>query len=267
MPTLQVTLNRDGVAAPAQRAALVTTDVVAAALTAFAEGNLTKPTMPNQFIQYQIRGPEMTSDERRRMYENWLLAKGFQDLARGVRESLEEAALYLAIISNPPRRISTSSRPEDLIDNMRKPASGLPFKRLLDRVNAGLTSPVEFEREFLSIQKVRNCLEHRSGVVRKQDLDDDGAVLTLSFPRMKFFYMRGTEEIELVRDARVDDRSGQSEVQVLGRFDSRSKTYQLGERVTFTAGEFGEIAMACSFFGQQLASRLPLLDPTNLAAS
>jgi hypothetical protein len=69
MPTLQITLNPDGVAAPAQRAAIVTTDVVAAALTAFAEGNLTKPAMPDQFVQIQIRGPELAS------YENWLLAK------------------------------------------------------------------------------------------------------------------------------------------------------------------------------------------------
>lgn len=50
---------------------------MAAALTAFAEGNLTKPTVPNQFIQFQVRGPEMTSDERRALYENWLLAKAF----------------------------------------------------------------------------------------------------------------------------------------------------------------------------------------------
>ena len=82
---------------PAQLAAMISTDVVAASLTAFAEGNLVKPDMPNQFIQFQIRGPEMTSDQRRAMYENWILANGFQDLARGIRESLEEAALYLAL--------------------------------------------------------------------------------------------------------------------------------------------------------------------------
>src|SRR6202521_929244 len=56
-----------------------------------------KPEMPNLFIRYQIRGPEMISDQRRAMYENWLLARGFQDLARRIRESLGEAALYLSI--------------------------------------------------------------------------------------------------------------------------------------------------------------------------
>ena len=37
----------------------------------------------------------------------------------------------------------------------------------------------------------------------KKDLDDQAAALTLSFPRLKVFYMRGSEEIELARDERV----------------------------------------------------------------
>ena len=63
-------------------------------------------------------------------------------------------------------------------------------------MNAGLTSPLEFVQEFLSIQTVRNSLEHRNGIVGKQDLDDGGSTLTLTFPRWKFFYMRGEEEID-----------------------------------------------------------------------
>ena len=74
---------------------------------------------------------------------------------------------------------------------------------------------------------------------------------------MKFFYMRGNEEIELARDERVDAGDGEPEVQILGRLVSRSRTYQLGERITFTASEFSEIAMACSQFGNDLASKLP----------
>jgi hypothetical protein len=191
------------------------------------------------------------------MYENWLFSKGFQDLARGVRASLEEAALYLRFISNPPKQLSTSSTLEDLLDAMRKPATRLPFPQLLADVNSQLTSPLEFEREFLSIQKVRNCLEHRDGVVRKQDLDDLKNELTLRFPRMKLFYMRGEEEIELAQDERVDDRSGQASVQILRRLVTRSKMYHLGDRVTFTGTEFSEIAMACAFFGQQLSASVP----------
>ena len=131
---VQITLNRDGVAVPIQRAALISIDVVAAALTAFTHATLSKPTMPNQFIKFQIRGPELDSEQRRIMYENWLFAKGFQDLVRGVRASLEEAALYLCFILDPPRRVPTSRTVEDLIGEMRKPASRLSFPELLAKV-------------------------------------------------------------------------------------------------------------------------------------
>jgi hypothetical protein len=100
---------------------------------------------------------------------------------------------------------------------MRKPATRLSFPKLLDRVNAGLTSPLEFVQEFLSIQTVRNSLEHRNGIVGKQDLDDGGSTLTLTFPRWKFFYMRGEEEIEIAPGEPVDAQNGQPLVDILGR--------------------------------------------------
>jgi hypothetical protein len=69
--------------------------------------------------------------------------------------------------------------------------------------------------------------------------------------------MRGAEEIELARDERVNAEDGQPDVQILCRLVTRSKTYALGDRVTFTPDEFSEIAMACSFFGRELANKLP----------
>ena len=89
--------------------------------------------------------------------------------------------MYLKLLSAPPK-IPTSATWEDVLASVRKPASKLSFPDLLATVNAGLSSPLDFEREFLSMQKVRNCLEHRAGVVRKQDLDEDGAALTFKLP-------------------------------------------------------------------------------------
>jgi hypothetical protein len=57
-------------------------------------------------------------------------------------------------------------------------------------IKIGLTTPLAFGAEFLSIQKVRNCLEHRGGVVGTQDADIDG-ILRLSFPRFKISSLSG----------------------------------------------------------------------------
>jgi hypothetical protein len=254
---LHVKLDPMGIAAPTQRAALIALDVIAASLNGLAEGELQKPEMPNLFIRYQIRGPEMTSDQRRVMYENWLLARGFQDLARGIRESLEEAALYLSIAAKSDR-LTTIRQLDSEITRSRRRASRLQFPELMAEINAGLTTRLAFSAEFLSIQKVRNCLEHRGGVVGVQDTDIDG-ILRLRFPRFKIFYYRKGEEIEVRPDERVDAEDGEPEVQIMMRCVAASKTYRLGERITFNANQFSEIAVACNMFATDLAAKLPTL--------
>lgn len=214
--------------------------------------------MPNQFIRYSFRGPELTSEQRREAYESWLLAKGLQDLARGIRESLEEAVLYLDVASWG-RRETTLEKIEADIKRTRKHASALPFPKLLAKVNVGLREPVAFEAAFLSIQRARNCLEHRGGIVGAQDLDREDEALTLSFPRIKFFYIRAGEEIELYRHARIEANDGRHETDILGRLEPRSKRYRQGDRIVVTARDFGEIAMACHFFASNVANKLPSL--------
>lgn len=255
VPKLELQFDRHMVSAPAQIAAIVSIDVIAASLTAFADGELSKPSMPRQFLHLQILGPPLTTDQRRGMYESWLLAAGFHSLVRGVRESLELAAVCSKLLTEAMRIPSSVSWP-DLLDDLQKPFSRLSFPDLMAAVDAKLSSPLGFADEFLSLQKVRNCLEHRAGVVRRQDIDAAGT-LTLTFPRMKVFYMRGSEEVEIQKHERVDACDGEPAVQLLGRLVPRSRTYRLGERITFTASEFSEIAMACSYFGNELANKLP----------
>jgi hypothetical protein len=189
------------------------------------------------------------------MYENWLLAAGFQSLMRGVRETLEVAAVHLELLLRPPH-IPWSATLKDIVDSIREQIAKLPFPDLLTKVNMSLATPIQFKNEFLSTQKVRNCLEHRMGVVRKHDLDPGGSVLTLSFPHIKVFYMRDNKEVELEPDVPVQG-NGEPEVQILVRVEAFSRTYALGERVTFTGIEFGKIALACSLFGSELADKLP----------
>jgi hypothetical protein len=256
MPLLTMNLDPNGVAAPATHAAITAGQVVAASLNAFAEGELGELEMQSEVITYRLNGPTMDSEERRAMYQNWLLGKGFQDLARGIRGTLEEAALYLTfVIKN--RTVTNFERLHYDIQRTRKRASKLSFPSLLSEVNARLTERVAFEAEFRSIQRVRNCLEHRNGVVGSQDVDEEGVTLTLSFPRHKIFYMRAGEEIEIALGERVDASDQYPEVQILGRLVTRTRTYELGERVTFTASDFYEIAMACHFFAIDLVSKLP----------
>jgi hypothetical protein len=132
---IRVTLHKDGVAAPAHQATRLAYEVVATCLTGLAEGDLEKPKLPNVFIQYGFGRPELTSDEHRALYESWLLAKGFQDVVRGVRATLEEAAFYLAMLAWKPSRI-TRQEFEYGVQRIKKHAAGRPFPKLLEEVNS-----------------------------------------------------------------------------------------------------------------------------------
>jgi hypothetical protein len=139
-----------------------------------------------------------------------------------------------------------------------KRAAKKNFPDLLEEVNSRLQKPLEFADAYRSLQNARNCLEHRGGIVGKSDIGIDGN-MELSFPRMKLFYHRRGEEIEVEVGATVNAEDGEAEVTLLMRLETRLRRYGLGERLNLTVGDFNEIAFACYHFGSQLATGLPKL--------
>ena len=251
---VEITLNPQGVAEPAQKAALTVSHVVVAALNAFAEGELDEPEYVGPGISYRFSGPPQTSDERRIAYQNWLLSKGFQDLTRGIRETLEEAHLYITVCGWTPRRTTPEQFDLDVAE-VRDTANKRNFVQLLALVNAKLTEALAFEREFLSLQKVRNCLEHRAGIVGPKDAENGSLLLT--FPRIAVFISDGEQERELPRDAPFHDQPIAAGRVISFRRATYERRYRLGERVIFTPTDFQEIALACHLFAADLAAKLP----------
>ena len=64
--------------------------------------------------------------------------------------------------------------------------------------------PLHFEKEFFSLNKVRNYLEHRNGVVGQRDLDKTTGMLELSLPCLKIFAEQDGTDIELVPGSRFE---------------------------------------------------------------
>lgn len=260
---LQITLNPNGVAEPAQRVVIIASQVVGTALRALANDDLSPPDMQGGHWGYQFNGLEMTDAERRETYQNWILAKGFQDLARGVRETLEEAAFYLAMIKCEPG-MTTLAKVEADMAGIRAAAAKLQFPKLLEDVNAGLTEPMAFDAEFLSLQKVRNCLEHRGGRVGVRDVDESGS-MTISFPRLRAFYRRGAAEVEIAPGEVIDTHDSNNpfgkgeDVPIYINRVTRTRTYALDEPIVISASDFYEIAMACQLFASDVAAKLPTM--------
>jgi hypothetical protein len=255
---IAVTLRPDGVLAPALRAIQDTVEVVSFCLDALDRGDLSRPPeYKDTRFEFSFAGPELNAEQRKTNYTNWLLWKGFQDLARGMRQTLEEALLYNSMIElalkELPQLKTWGALQERMLD-FRKKAGSARFPELMQAVNKGLTSPLHFENEFLSLQKVRNCLEHRGGVVTDKDVDDT-KVLRLALPRVKMFYEKDGQEIELGKGSYVEANTAIGIKNVI-----EERKFKLGERVLFRPQEFHDIGFGCWAFANDLRMKLPKLE-------
>jgi hypothetical protein len=254
---LIITLNANGVVAPPLRAIEQTIEVVTFCLSVMEQSDLSEPPKL-EAARFQMKfHRELSAEARKAAYTNWLLSKGFQDLARGIRQMLEEAFLFNSMVAIARANLSkawTREELEPVTQNIRKRASNMKFPDLMTKVNKGLTAPLHFEREFLSLQKVRNCLEHRDGVVMEKDVNPETRVLRLGLPRAKIFYRDGGREIELRKETVVE-----KDTAVYFKNVIEERDFELGDRIIFKAEEFHDIGYGCWIFTNDLGSKLPQL--------
>jgi hypothetical protein len=210
----------------------------------------------------QFSSLDLTLEQRRDVYSNWLLCKAFQELARGVRESLEAAHFYLKMLQTPEGP-TTIAKLRSHISKIRERSQNAKFGQLLGQVNLGLREPLAFENEFLGLQRVRNCLEHRAGIVGERDIVAGESALILTFPYAKAFTVLDGKEIELPCGEIYDTHDINSplwigrERGVYIRRENVCRSFQLGERITIEMRDFSRIALACIIFANDLAAKLP----------
>jgi len=254
-PHITLVLQPDGVIAPTLRVLQQTVEVVSFSLSALENADLSQPPkFEGSRFQFLVGG-DVPAAVRKESYTNWLLSKGFQDLARGIRLSLEEALLYNSIVElarTDLPNIKTWEALQDRMQQFRKRADEANFPDLLAQVNKGLTAPLHFESQFLSLQKVRNCLEHRDGVVADKDVDPDTKVLRLALPRIKLFIEKEGKEIEIDKGSLVEANTAMGMKNVI-----QEQEFKLGERITFKAEEFHDIGYGYWLIASDLASKLP----------
>ncbi|MET4277771.1 MULTISPECIES: hypothetical protein [unclassified Bradyrhizobium] len=246
------TLNRDAVRQPVQMAVVRSTEVVNFCCSCMTTADLSKaPQLENNRIVFTA--PELGSEERKSAYEAWILARGFHDVLRGAKETLEQAIVYLRLLEKQP---STQQQLDELTASQKKKAQRAGFDDLLKKVNKRLSVPLEFPDALLSLQQARNCLEHRGGIVGDEDCRG-ASKFALSFPRLKFFYLREGKEVELEVGSVVQPQGGQSHAIVMVRLDLQRKELAIGDHLALSASEFNSIAFAVMTMGEHIANHLP----------
>lgn len=253
----RVELNVAAVAAPVHHVARVSSEVVRHSLRLFRSSDLRDPVPKmGEAPAHLLTGPPQSLEERRLEFGSWILSKGFQELVRGVRQSLEEAANYLGIAARA-EIIKSDSQLYDERARIQKKAQKGSFGDLLAQVNKGLASPLKFNNEFTSLQRVRNCLEHRAGIVGEEDFDSGRKFISLSVPSVECLVERedGSKATVALGDA-LPVTPGEK-LKVVNSLTTSTIRYEEGQRIQFSEREFEMVAFACFLFGSDLASRLP----------
>jgi len=257
--TINLGLNPDGVAVPVHRAALICREVVDLYFDALSKADLSQPPPPpgDTFFRFDIKGPELSLEERRGIHERWVLAKAFQDLIRGVRGSLEEAYFFIELLNVGKIRARSNSTLDEVLAPFRAKAQQMNFPDLMAHVNRGLEKPVAFAEAYGSMQSARNCLEHRDGIVGRRDIDANG-VLKISVPRLKVFVEQDGTETEVYKDFYA-----KKDTLIQMRMETRDFVFRLGEPLKIGASDFDDITFACYSFGTMLAQQLPKTAPSS----
>jgi hypothetical protein len=259
-PKIELTLNPNGVVAPTHSAATTCREVIDLYFDALAKTDLSKrpPRPEGPFFRFDTTDLELSATDRRSLHESWILSKAFTDLMRGVRASLEEAYLFIELLSAGTIIAQSSGTLDDVFAPFRKRAADLKFPSLLAHVNARLAKPLEFIDAYRSMQSARNCFEHRGGIVGKVDAPD--GTLILRFPALRAFVVRNDREIELYPDFPVE--AGED---LAMQLIVRERQFMVGEPLRLSAADFDEIAFACIHFANELGRLLPKSPPAAMA--
>lgn len=251
-------INPNAVGLPAKLAASECYTIFAVAVDAFRTADLDNPPeIDGETVSHQMHIGNRSQADQRKACDRRLTAMCISDLARGIRASMEAASAYIEF-----RKLDmkTLMRPTELdvmkaanskLSELTSDAQALSYPPLLEKVQAGLNSPLAWAPELASFQKVRNCLEHRGGIVGDRDLDADG-VLRLRLPVLEFGVVGDSGDWgPLPLNKRLEKAT-----KIGMRVTVREQTFYRGQVLKIPPSGFREIAFAVWLFSEDLLAKL-----------
>ena len=205
-------------------------------------------------------------DSVRVEFRRWVLANGFRDCVEAIGETLEwlrkTCFIWSKTISATSADSGTTSLQAQMTGedwNTHIVAGAVKFNRLslpdkLEHLEStyGWRRP-DLTSEVLSLNAARNCLVHRAGIVGPKDVKEPDSGLSVTWRRMYISAGEGEARRELFSGSRVE--AGES---VAIEFIEVAKQYAIGDKLTFTAGEFVEITLTFLLFSKELEESLQI---------
>jgi hypothetical protein len=251
-------------------------NMVAFGLQASADFESARLPLPDVRKAMKLSGDTDAWDvaQVRRAFANWMLACGSRELMEEFSGVLEQAREILSVWALGSGEVSAEDWNRRMVtEAQRFQKLGFPDKVVFLRQEYSVELPADKEADLLSLNRARNCLVHRGGVVGLPDipvtkeqltealrkrrereptetwtnqqvvsaLRDEGLrpALDLTWPRMELFSEKDGAQTVLEPGSRVE-----AGALVALRVVRQSKSFEYGQLVRLSSDDFSEIAYA-----------------------
>jgi hypothetical protein len=209
----------------------------------------------------------LSIEETRSVFKIWVLTNGLRNFVDIIGPSLEWARKICFLSTRPGEAILKDDghvqisakilgeewNKEYIEDKKRFDLKSLKKKLDWLKNKYGLLLP-ELSESILSLNRARNCMTHRSGVVGQDDISEDTEnSLLVEWRKFQIFAhsKNGKRVVDL--PGRVENEQLSLEVVKV------QKVFKLGDQIEFSPSELVEIAQTFLFFAQQIQQSIRAL--------
>ena len=203
--------------------------------SAFAQFN----TADNQKLSY---------DKAKTEFQEWCLRNGFRDSVETISVFLEECHLTCALLD---ARENCQIKIEDynqIVSEKKKRFHKMNFPTKITFLRENFSISSSLEKHVLSLNKVRNCLVHRSGIVGQQDLNTDNELIA-KLREIQFIALTPDKTNERVITGPTIMNEGEH---LAVRTQDCEKHFRLGQKIDFAPLEHSNTVYTFLVFGQEI---------------
>ena len=184
----------------------------------------------------------------------WVIKNVFQDYIIAINNSLIESHRFLNFKAINGKIVGDELELEKVFKEINTKPHRLGIPQLINDI-VGLTGKeIQFKEEVLTINKARNCLVHRDGIISNQDINDKTAsALRVNWYEMKTIIRKEDGEAVLTKELKKEN----FKLKGINFAEIRhEKLFKIKESVLFDINEVEWIGFTCSAFLNSLNSML-----------
>ncbi len=248
-PAMTMNINLDGLVGKLNIQLQYLSDVLRFSNTAVDNVKEQNYNDDSAFLRFDTADNQKLSyDKAKAEFQEWCLRNSFRDSVETISIFLEECHLVCALLDARKNcRIDVEDY-NQIVSEKQKRFHKLNFPAKIERLHEKFSVSSSLEKHVLSLNKVRNCLVHRTGIVGQQDLNADNELIA-KFREMQTLVLSPDKTTEqVITEPTIINEGGHLAI----RIQDCEKHFGLGKKIDFTPIEHSRTVFTFFVFGKQI---------------